>query len=131
MRTSSRQSLTWSAHNAVEECRNSNVRGDAAETGLQNGNGQIRPPEAPNRDEATLAGRCAELLYLGGFVLNATAKGHHPENLPGKNSTDVMEPADRSMSGQRHERVLARRTTQCFRSLESVAANLVGVCEAG
>jgi hypothetical protein len=52
MRTSSRQSLTWSAHNAVEECRNSNVKGDAAETGLLNGNGRIRPPEAPNHGEA-------------------------------------------------------------------------------
>ena len=62
--TSSRRSLTWSAHNAVEECRNSNVKGDAAETGLQNGNGRIRSPEAPNPGEATLAGRCGELLYL-------------------------------------------------------------------
>src|SRR5690242_18413970 len=62
MRTSSRQSLTWSAHNAVEECRNSNVKGDAAETGLPNGNGQIRPPEAQYPGEATLAGRCGELV---------------------------------------------------------------------
>src|ERR1035437_8435672 len=131
MRTSSRQSLTWSAHNAVEECRNSNVKGDAAETGLQNGNGRIRPPEAPNPGEATLAGRCGELLYFGGFVLNASANGHNAENLPGKNSTDVMEPADRSISGRRHERVLALHTTPCFRPSESVAANLGGVCDAG
>jgi hypothetical protein len=26
--------ITWSAHNAAEECWNSNVKGDAAETGL-------------------------------------------------------------------------------------------------
>jgi len=38
---SSRRSSTWSARNAAEECRNSNVKGDAAETGLQNGSGQI------------------------------------------------------------------------------------------
>ena len=62
--TSSRRSLTWSVHNAGEECQNSNVKGDAAETGLQNGNGRIRPPEAPNPSEATPAGRCGELLYF-------------------------------------------------------------------
>jgi hypothetical protein len=32
-------------------------------------NGQIRPPEAPNLGEATLAGRCGELLYFGGSVM--------------------------------------------------------------
>ena len=62
---SSRRSLTWSAHNAGGECRNSNVKGDAAETGLQNGNGRIRRPEAPNPGEAALAGRCGELRYFG------------------------------------------------------------------
>src|ERR1022692_2716985 len=77
MRTSSRQSLTWSALNAVEECRNSNVKGDAAETGLQNGNGQFRPPGAPNPGEDRLASRCGELLYFGGFGPNASANGHH------------------------------------------------------
>ena len=77
------------------------MKGDAAETGLQNGNGQIRPPEAPNPGEATLAGRCGELLYFGGFVLNASANGHHAENLPGRNSTDVMEPANRYRCGVR------------------------------
>ena len=51
-------------HNAGEECRNSNVKGDAAETGLQNGNGQITRREAPNPGEATLAGRCGELLFF-------------------------------------------------------------------
>jgi len=107
------------------------VKGDAAETGLPSGNGQIRPPEAPNPGEAALAGRCGELLYFGGFVLSASVHGHHAENLPGKNATDVMEPADRSISGQRHERVLARRTTQCFRPSESGVANLGGVCDAG
>ena len=61
MRTSSRQSLTWSAHNAVEECRNSNVKGNAAETGLQNGNGRITSPGAQDPGEATLAGRRGEL----------------------------------------------------------------------
>lgn len=95
MRTSSRQSLTWFARNAGEECRNSNVKGDAAETGLQNGNGRIRPPEAPSPGEATLAGRCGELLHFGGFVLNASANAHHAGNLPDKNSTDVMDPANR------------------------------------
>src|SRR4029453_19092259 len=61
MRTSFRQSSTWSARNAGEEWRYSNVMGDAAETGLQNGSGQIRPPEDPNLGAATLAGRCGEL----------------------------------------------------------------------
>ena len=65
MRTSSRQSLTRSAHNAGEECRNSNVTGDAAETGLQNGNGRIRSPEASKPNDATLAGRYGELRYSG------------------------------------------------------------------
>ena len=32
---------TWSVHNAAEECRNTNVKEDAAETGFQNGSGQI------------------------------------------------------------------------------------------
>jgi hypothetical protein len=83
------------------------VKGDAAETGLQNGNGRIRPPEAPNPGEALLVGRCGELLHFGGFVLNASANGHHAENLPGENSTDVMEPADRyRYRVQRNERVL-------------------------
>jgi hypothetical protein len=61
MRTSFRQSLTWSAHNAVEECRNSNVKGDAAETGLLNGNGRITRREARRRSVAAmLPDRCAE-----------------------------------------------------------------------
>ena len=30
---------------------------------------------------------------------NASANGHYAESLPGKNSTNVMEPADRSISG--------------------------------
>jgi methylmalonyl-CoA decarboxylase len=68
MHTSSRQSLTWSAHNAVEECRNSSVKGDAAETGLLNGNGQITSPEAPNAGKAIRAAQCAELPYFGGFA---------------------------------------------------------------
>jgi len=62
MRPSSRQSLTWSARNAEEECRNSSVKGDVAEAGLQNGNGQIKRREvlSPGR-EAVLRGRRAEL----------------------------------------------------------------------
>jgi hypothetical protein len=61
MRTSSRQSLTWSAHNAVEECRNSNVKENAAETGLLNGNGRITRRETRCRSVAAmLPGRCAE-----------------------------------------------------------------------
>ena len=57
------------------------MKGDAAETGLQNGNGRIRPPEAPDPGEAMQAGPCGELQYFGGFVLNASANGHHAENL--------------------------------------------------
>jgi hypothetical protein len=38
---SSRQFSTWSVHNAAEECRNTNVKEDAAETGFQNGSGHI------------------------------------------------------------------------------------------
>ena len=55
--TSSRPSSTWSVHNAVEECRNSNVRGDAGETGLQNGNGRIRRREAPSLGASHVPGR--------------------------------------------------------------------------
>jgi len=95
VRTSSRQSLTWSAHNAGEECRNSNVKGDAVETGWQNGNGRMKPPEAPNRGEATLAGRCGELLF-GGFVLNASANAHNAESLP-RQELDRCNGASRSV----------------------------------
>jgi hypothetical protein len=81
-------------------CRILWMKGDAAETGLQNGNGQIKSPEVPSPGEATLAGRWSEQLHFGGFVPSASANGHHAENPPGKNSTDVMEPADRhSISG--------------------------------
>jgi hypothetical protein len=62
MRKSSRQSLTWFVHNAEEECRNSNVKVGAAETGLQNGNGQIGRREATGASpKAVLRGRFAEL----------------------------------------------------------------------
>jgi hypothetical protein len=43
------------------------VTGDAAETGLRNGNGRIRPPEARDHDEDPLAGRSGEQLYLDGI----------------------------------------------------------------
>jgi hypothetical protein len=49
------------------------VTGAAAETGWRNGNGRIRPPEAPNHSEATLDGRSGELLQLGGFVARGGA----------------------------------------------------------
>ena len=77
MRTSSRQSLTWSAHNAAEECRNSNVKGDAAETGLLNGKGRTTRREARLRIVAAmLPGRRGELRYLGRSVLSGR-KDHH------------------------------------------------------
>jgi len=41
-----RQFSTWSVHNAAEECRNTNVKELAAETGFQNGSGQIGRREA-------------------------------------------------------------------------------------
>jgi len=56
------QSSTWSVHNAGEECWNSNAKGDAAETGLQNGNGRIRQREALSPVSRTIAlGRCGDL----------------------------------------------------------------------
>ena len=77
-------------------CRNSNVKGDAVEAGWQNGNGRIRPPGAPNRGEATLAGRCGELLYFGAFVLNASANAHNAESLP-RQELDRCNGASRSV----------------------------------
>jgi hypothetical protein len=69
MRKSSRQSLTWSVRNVEEECRNSNVKVGAAETGLQNGNGQIRRREAIGASPlAVLLGQYAELGQIAACI---------------------------------------------------------------
>jgi hypothetical protein len=57
------------------------VTEDAEETGLWNGNGRTTPPEAPNHGEATLAGRCGERLYFGGFVPGGGASEMSAEEL--------------------------------------------------
>jgi len=75
--TSFRRSLTWFVRSVAGGCRSSNVTEDAAETGWQNGNGQIRRRKAQSRAfMAMLPGRCAELARGHGlFPERAIAAG--------------------------------------------------------